>query len=326
METIRTYIDNMFMTLPQNKEVLHAKEELLSMMEDKYNELKNEGRSENEVVGIVISEFGNLDEVAEELGLSDTMRTATKEPSKNIVTLDMAKDFIENRIKASYKVGIGVFLIIWSPVLLIFLTATDSEEFLGVYNGGAAIGIISLLSLVAIGVGLLIISGVQLSRFDLDKNVDFLLDSSAQSYVKIEEDQNRMVKTTKIAIGVMLCILSAIPLLVFSLLEIGDDFSSIGIAIILLLVSIAVFLFITAGMKQAAYDILLKKGEYSDEARNFNKKTEVIGSIYWPFIVIIYLYWSFTSGNWGFTWIIWPLSGLLFAVVLGLIRLFQKTK
>lgn len=326
METIRTYIDNMFMTLPQNKEVLHAKEELLSMMEDKYNELKNEGRSENEVVGIVISEFGNLDEVAEELGLSDTMRTATKEPPKNIVTLDMAKDFIKNRIKASYKVGIGVFLIIWSPVLLIFLTATGSEEFLGVYNGGAAIGIISLLSLVAIGVGFLIISGVQLSRFDLDKNINFILDGSAQSYVKIEEDQNRMMKTTKIAIGVMLCILSAIPLLVFSLLEIGDDFSSIGIVFILLLVSIAVYLFITAGMKQSAYDILLKKGEYSDEAKNFNKKTEVIGSIYWPLIVIIYLYWSFTSGNWGFTWIIWPLSGLFFAVVLGLIRLFQKTK
>ena len=31
------------------------------MMEDKYTELKNEGKSENEAVGTVIAEFGNLD-------------------------------------------------------------------------------------------------------------------------------------------------------------------------------------------------------------------------------------------------------------------------
>ncbi len=58
MDTIRTYLENMFLHLPKNPEVRRAKEELLSMMEDKYQELKREGRSENEAIGIVISEFG----------------------------------------------------------------------------------------------------------------------------------------------------------------------------------------------------------------------------------------------------------------------------
>ncbi len=31
------------------------------MMEDKYNELISEGKSDNAAIGIVISEFGNLD-------------------------------------------------------------------------------------------------------------------------------------------------------------------------------------------------------------------------------------------------------------------------
>ena len=48
MDTIRTYLENMFLHLPKNPEVRRAKEELLSMMEDKYQELKREGRSENE--------------------------------------------------------------------------------------------------------------------------------------------------------------------------------------------------------------------------------------------------------------------------------------
>jgi len=42
--------------------------------------------------------------------------------------------------------------------------------------------------------------------------------------------------------------------------------------------------------------------------------------------VIIYLYWSFTTGNWHYTWIIWPLAGLLFAAVTGLWALMSKDR
>ena len=48
-----------------------AKQELWGMMEDKYNELISEGLSENEAVGTVISEFGNLDELSKHSDLTD---------------------------------------------------------------------------------------------------------------------------------------------------------------------------------------------------------------------------------------------------------------
>ena len=69
METLKNYLENMFLNLPNTPEVRKAKTELLQMMEDKYTELKNEGKAENEAIGIVISEFGNLDELAEDLGI-----------------------------------------------------------------------------------------------------------------------------------------------------------------------------------------------------------------------------------------------------------------
>lgn len=69
MEVILSYLENMFLNMPQTPEVVRAKEELASMMEDKYNELLAEGKKENEAVGIVISEFGDLEELSEELGL-----------------------------------------------------------------------------------------------------------------------------------------------------------------------------------------------------------------------------------------------------------------
>ena len=322
METIKIYLENMFMTLPRSKEVLRAKEELQNMMEDKYIELKNEGRTENEAVGIVISEFGNLNEVAEELGLSEAMKTVREEPEKRVITLDTARDFIDNRTSASYKVGIGVVLAICSPVLLIVLSNYEREEFFGIYNGGMALGLIVLLSMVAMAVGLFIMSGVHYGRYDFDKDGNFILDSQAESYVRIEEDRNRMMKAVKITIGVVLCIISAIPLLILGVLEVRESILILGVVLMVIIVSAAVFLFISAGMKQSAYDVLLKKGEYTDEARRKNRKAEVIGSVYWPIIVLIYLYWSFTTGNWGFTWIIWPLAGLLFAAVVGLASLF----
>ena len=71
METIRNYLSTMFAGLPDTPEVRRAYEELAAMMEDKYTELIAEGRSENEAVGTVISEFGNLEEIAQTLGIED---------------------------------------------------------------------------------------------------------------------------------------------------------------------------------------------------------------------------------------------------------------
>ena len=52
METIKSYLETMFANMPNTPEVIRAKTELLGMMEDKYNELIQEGKSENEAVGV----------------------------------------------------------------------------------------------------------------------------------------------------------------------------------------------------------------------------------------------------------------------------------
>lgn len=51
----------------------------------------------------------------------------------------------------------------------------------------------------------------------------------------------------------------------------------------------------------------------------FEKKQKRIGvmlfeSIYWPLVVLIYLLISFLSGNWGRSWIIWPVAAVVFAI------------
>ena len=80
METIKNYLETMFKNLPQTEKVLKAKSELLQMMEDKYTELVNQGKSENEAIGTVIAEFGNLEELAGDLGIAEVLQEKKDNP------------------------------------------------------------------------------------------------------------------------------------------------------------------------------------------------------------------------------------------------------
>ena len=122
METIFNYLENMFLQLPKTPEVLRAKQELGNMMEDKFQELIAEGRKENEAVGIVISEFGNLEELAEELGISQVVNHQNVErDTSRYVDREEAEAFIEMSRRTSIWVSFGVMLCILSPCALIYI-------------------------------------------------------------------------------------------------------------------------------------------------------------------------------------------------------------
>ena len=49
-----------------------------------------------------------------------------------------------------------------------------------------------------------------------------------------------------------------------------------------------------------------------------------IAGIYWTLVTAGYLAWSFWSGEWNRTWIIWPVAGVLFGAVSGIAAMFRK--
>ena len=53
--------------------------------------------------------------------------------------------------------------------------------------------------------------------------------------------------------------------------------------------------------------------------------TKAIKSVYWLVVVAIFLGYNFaTKSNWGDSWIIWPVAGVLFAVVCVICSAFEK--
>ena len=83
----------------------------------------------------------------------------------------------------------------------------------------------------------------------------------------------------------------------------------------LLTVAIGVMFFIVAGVRWASMQKLLKEGDYSERGKRKSKITEAIGTAYWLIATAVYLGWSFLTNNWHITWVIWPIAGVLFAVV-----------
>ena len=283
METIKSYLETMFANMPNTPEVLRAKQELWGMMEDKYNELISEGLSENEAVGTVISEFGNLDELSETLGLN---RQQYNTPSDNRRCLSIE----------------------------------EIKKYIRAYN----------VKSILIAIGFFVLSGIMLKQFDDIKYKQCRVDYQSASYIQNECDHMRTIHSLCLSIGVALCVMSVIPPIIIDALnfEILDDLGGAGV---LCFVGIGVFLIVYQANASKAYKVLLSLNNPDTIAGNYakpaNKSVEYINptataimSVYWSTVSCIYLSISFLTFYWHITWVIWPIAGVIYALLKNVLR------
>ena len=71
--------------------------------------------------------------------------------------------------------------------------------------------------------------------------------------------------------------------------------------------------------------ILLQEEDYSIPNKN-NKLLQMIAGVYWSAVIVIYLIWGFVGRDWKNSWLIFPVSGLLFGIIASLIEYRQTRK
>ncbi len=329
METINSYLDTMFAALPQSAEVLRIKAGLLETMEDKYNDLKAAGKSENEAVGQVISEFGNIDELKTELGLEAAAPQPEQEDTALALSEDEVREYIALHRKGGACIGIGVMLCVLAPAALIAVRAvmehiltgwTFSEPFVDTLSVG------SLLLLIAIAVALFIVWGIRLERYEHYEKSEIRLPEAVHARLTEENNAYTTPFALSIAGGVAIILLSVIEVIAVG----TNDFTEkIAVAIMLAMIAFAVFLFVSAGMRRESYEVLLGIGDHSKKTKDKKKTkagriTDTISSILWPLVVAAFLCWGFWGNGWGIAWILFPIAGLLTGVIEGVVRLATK--
>lgn len=316
METIKNYLENIFSSLPNTGQMDKLKNDILSNMEDKYNELKENGKTENEAIGIVISEFGNIDELLNELGIE-------KDSPLPVVTLDEANNYLNAQKSANRLIGIGVFLCILAPAMLILLHQLSEDRYFVIVSqeAGSILSLIPLLILIATGVGLFIYADMKTSKYKYIEN-DFELPTSVKIYLEEMYEANMPKHTLSVIIGVVMCIIAPIILFISSAFD--DRFSVYALSLLLFIIGIAVFIFIYYGSTKDNLSKLLKIDNFDKKRSEENKVIGAVASIVWPIAVVIFLISGFVYNQWYINWIVFPVTGILFGMFSATYSILKK--
>ena len=320
METIRNYLESMFANLPNTPDVLRAKEELYQMMEDKYNELISEGRTPNEAVGVVISEFGNLDELSESLGISGIVRNQMPFQGR-MLTQDEVRSYINEKGKSALHISIGVLLCIVSPAAFILAEAVV-EGFHTSERVPFGIGAFAFFAMLAAAIGIFVYNGIHMEKWSFLNRQPCGIDYATAECLHNQREANRTSYAVLKTIGILLCVVCFVPVAVMGAMDVQNDaVLMIGVVMLFVLLGIGVMLLINAGGKDEAYLKLLQLndrrqvgGNYvpsQQEERYSNDTVARIMKVYYPTVLCVYLCWSFITFDWHITWIIWPIAAIV---------------
>lgn len=322
MDTIRNYLEGMFASLPKSQEVLKAKRELLQMMEDKYNELIEDGKTDNEAVGIVISEFGNLDELAADLGIKEVKEQYETEEC-HLVDKEEASEYLNAKRRRSFYLALGIFFCIFSIAVPVILEA------MGAANLTAAMG---LFTVAALGIVTIVMTGVRMKKFDYLFVENARLDFTADRFVKDENDRYASAHALKLTVGVVACALCWLPCVLVDEVVIKNALFSEVLSPVLFFVTVGlgVFLIVQTCSERNGYENLIYLGtkkvmkKQNDDTEYNNEVVDLVMHLFWPTVTAAFLAWSFITFAWYKTWIIWPIAAGVFAVLKAAFRKDEK--
>ena len=233
------------------------------------------------------------------------------------VSMEEASEFISVRRYQSGRIALGVMLCILSPVLLIVLGGGRESGFLDITEAQAnGIGLTVLFIMIGIAVALFVSAGLRLSKFEyMEKD---LIDT-AYGVKGLAEDLKDKYKETysrSMIIGIVLCVISAIPLfIIMALSYTSAGIGSMAVGLLLIMVAIGVYMIVRVNIVKGTYDILLEEGDYSREEKTRPHKFGWVPPVYWLAVTAIFLIYGFTE-NFANGWLIWAVGGIVFAILM----------
>ena len=251
-----------------------------------------------------IEEVPALEQAPVDNGLEETVRS---------VSMEEAVSFLKYNETASRWISTGVMLCILSPVLLVLLGGLAEAGFIQMEvtlaeAGGTGV----LLIMIAAAVGMFIREGMRGKKYEYLEKIDIDTEYGVNGMVKERRDAYAETHSRRMIIGVMMCIISAVPLLGTQMSRYSNNtdlLPILGVTLLLVMCAAGVKLIVLTCTRQGGFDRLLEEGDYT----RLNKKAGKYDGVYWAIATAVYLGWSFATSRWEFTWIVWPVAGVMFA-------------
>lgn len=267
-----------------------------------------------------------LKEELEELSSEEGMALSeADETPKQIISVEEAEEFLSVTRNFAKMIGLGVALCILSPACAILLSGLTTSGWISlsapIVDG---LSITVLLLMVSVAVVIFILKGINYSKYDYLEQERIAPGYGVEGIASKRKEAFSGTFAICIAIGVALCILGVVPLSFLQETETETVSECVCVVFLLAMVAAAVFLFIYSGIIYGSFDKLLRIGDYTKENIAFNHTMEPIAGIYWCLATALYLFWSFYTGRWFFTWIMWPVAAVLYAAIIGIVKVIMK--
>lgn len=227
----------------------------------------------------------------------DIVEVRAEEEKIQMISMETANVYLSLLQNTSSKIALGVLLCILSPIMLIGLTGWSDHETGAFLSGEAAvsIGMTVLLLMVAVAVAIFIIYGRKMETYDFLEKEPIELAYGVKGLVEKEKFRYESTHSRKLVLGIVLCILSAVPIMVLAISDKNGRLAILGVNLCLILVAIGVYLLVSTGIIYGGFQRLLEEGDYTRRQKAENKRNDVIDKIYWCLVTAIYLAWSFIT-------------------------------
>ena len=264
-----------------------------------------------------IEEVPALEQAPVDNGLEETVRS---------VSMEEAVSFLKYNETASRWISTGVMLCILSPVLLVLLGGLAEAGFIQMEvtlaeAGGTGV----LLIMIAAAVGMFIREGMRGKKYEYLEKIDIDTEYGVNGMVKEQRDAYAETHSRRMIIGVMMCIISAVPLLGTQMSRYSNNtdlLPILGVTLLLVMCAAGVKLIVLTCTRQGGFDRLLEEGDYT----RLNKKAGKYDGVYWAIATAVYLCWSFVTSRWEVTWIVWPVAGVIFAAYREIMKAIVRTR
>lgn len=263
----------------------------------------------------------------EEPTYSDVVEYDDDDTPVRKVSVEEANELIAYRKKTALPIGIATFLCIISPITLIVLAAvSEMENSVITETAAVAIGIGVLLALVFTAIPIFIINSGKSEKFEFLEKEKIETAYGVSGIMKEAKEKFTPKYTIFNTIGIMLCVIAVIPLVVSAILTENAVVVCSMVGLLLFMIAVGVFLIIQVNHVMSAYDSLLEEGDYSKERKSNRRKFGGIATAYWLIATAIYLAISFITNLWDYTWIVWPVAGVLYPVFIFIVKTVSQNK
>ena len=242
------------------------------------------------------------------------------------VSMEEASSFLQVREQNAGRIALGVMLCILSPILIILLSgAQDAGKLALSEQQATGLGLVFLFVLVGCAVAFFVTSGLRSSQFEyLEKEpIDTLY--GVDGMVRDRREKFRPAFSRQLTVGIVLCVVAVLPLFL-SLFFFGEESFAhiVAVCLLLAIVAVGVLLIVRSSIVWDSFRLLLEEDDYSRESKAVEKRYGWIAGSYWLLVTAGFLAWSFITGRWDVSWIVWPIAGVLYGAIYGILRALNK--